>query len=404
MYEQFYGFKEKPFSIVPNPDYLYFSAKHENALTYLEYGIREAVGFILLTGEIGTGKTTLIRYILNDIESEVEVAVVFNTNVTGQQLIDLVLREFDIEPARNDKAKNIDQLYSYLVAMYAKNKRVILIIDEAQNLEDEVLEEVRMLSNLQSDDSMLLQIMLVGQPALKMKLKRPTLAQLAQRIAVNYHLTALSRKETAEYIASRLNMAGGDEGVFTKPAVDKIHDHTNGIPRSINLLCDTALVFGYAGDVREIDESVIEQVIEDRGDLSVVDQNGKERGDRDETINNSDNASLSNSRLIALEANVEQLKVQVAWQIEELETRAEHFKDELISQLREQIEVERGKSEYSMISFGELKEKYENLKMRLEANSEEIKKEQSGEEDSVKEKKWFLGGEWRNRTYPITKK
>jgi general secretion pathway protein A len=170
MYEKYFGLSEKPFHIAPNPEYLYFSPKHQNALTYVEYGMREGSGFILLTGEVGTGKTTLVRYLLKQIEPDTKVAVVFNTNVTSDQLLALILREFELESVAGDKPQNLETLYRYLIQKYAKNEKVLLIIDEAQNLSDDVLEEVRMLSNLQTDDDMLLQIMFVGQPQLLAKL------------------------------------------------------------------------------------------------------------------------------------------------------------------------------------------------------------------------------------------
>ena len=269
MYEEFYGLREKPFQIVPNPNYLYLSEKHEHALTYLEYGIREGEGFILLSGEIGTGKTTLIRYLLNQIEKDIEVAVIFNTNVTSEQLIDLVLREFGIEPSGSDKTKKLDLLYHFLIDQYATGKRVLLIIDEAQNLSKDVLEEVRMLSNLQADEDILLQIMLVGQPELKAKLNMPDLAQLSQRIAVAYHLTALDQQETQAYIHTRLERAGASRDIFSAEALKKIYQATQGVPRNINLLCDTALVYGFAEDAELIDEVIIDQVLADRGEFGL---------------------------------------------------------------------------------------------------------------------------------------
>ncbi len=297
----------------------------------------------MLTGEIGTGKTTLIRYILNDIEAETEVAVIFNTNVTSEQLIELVLREFEIEPAANDKTKNIDMLYHCLIEKDAQKKKVLLIIDEAQNLQDEVLEEVRMLSNLQADDNLLLQIMLVGQPELKIKLKRPSLAQLTQRIAVNYHLVSLTRKETAEYVSSRLKMAGGETDIFTDIAIDKIYSFTNGIPRSINLLCDTALVYGFAGDVKIINNSIIDQVIEDKGDFGISVDEAEYSDVTSKKVKSLPDNSLYSSRLLTLETTVQQLKIQVTWRVEQLEIRAENFKDDLIHQLREQVDQKREK-------------------------------------------------------------
>ena len=214
MYENFYGLKEKPFQMVPNPSYLYMSSGHENAVTYLEYGLIENVGFILLTGEVGTGKTTLVRHIMDQFESEKDIAVIFNTNVSADELICLILQSFELEPNPDSKTKNIDMLYQFLIDRYAKNKPVLLIIDEAQNLSNEAIEEVRMLSNLQSDDQSLIQIMLVGQPELKERLLKPGHSPFAQRIAVNFFLSGLNEKETESYILHRLKKAGGKSKHF----------------------------------------------------------------------------------------------------------------------------------------------------------------------------------------------
>ena len=246
MYEQFYGFKEKPFQITPNPAFLYRSSKHDTALTYLEYGLTENVGFILLTGEIGSGKTTLVQYILGRLESDIEAAVIFNTNVSAEELLALILEEFEIPRPAGGKADVLTALNGFLVERYARRKRVLLIIDEGQNLSDQALEEVRMLSNLQSDDQSLLQIMLVGQPELIAKLKKPSMRQFSQRIAASYHLTGLDREETEKYIAHRLQKAGGQPDLFTPAAVDIIYKLSGGIPRAINLVCQAALVYGFA--------------------------------------------------------------------------------------------------------------------------------------------------------------
>ena len=265
MYESWYGFSEKPFTIVPNPRFLYRSEKHANALTYLEYALGEGTGFTLLTGEIGTGKTTLIRHILNQAGDRKNIAVVFNTNVNTDQLFELILREFEIEPVPGDKARNLDLLNHFLINCYARKIDPVLIIDEAQNLTHETLEDVRMLTNLQNDERHLLQIILVGQPELKAKMEHPALVQLNQRVNVRYHLTGLSLEETREYVATRLRTVGGPADLFDGEAVALIHEAAQGVPRVINLLCDSALVYGFADEVEQIDAGIVEQVLADRG-------------------------------------------------------------------------------------------------------------------------------------------
>ena len=263
MYEKLYGFREKPFQITPNPAFLYRSSKHDTALTYLEYGLTENVGFILLTGEIGSGKTTLVQYILGRLESDIEAAVIFNTNVSAEELLALILEEFEIPRPAGGKADVLTALNGFLVERYARRKRVLLIIDEGQNLSDQALEEVRMLSNLQSDDQSLLQIMLVGQPELIPKLRNPSMRQFSQRIAASYHLTGLDREETEKYIAHRLQKAGGQPDLFTPAAVDIIFKLSGGIPRAINLVCQAALVYGFAEGAEKISQDTIRQISQD---------------------------------------------------------------------------------------------------------------------------------------------
>lgn len=373
MYEKFYGFSEKPFHIVPNPNFLYLSSKHQHALTYLEYGIREAMGFILLTGEIGTGKTTLIRYMLNQIEKEIEVAVIFNTNVSPNQLLSLLLQEFELEADGKDKAKNLDLIYQFLITKYAKRRRVLLIIDEAQNLSDEVLEEVRMLSNLQADDTLLLQIMLVGQPELKAKLKRPNLAQLTQRIAVNYHLLPLNREETGDYIQARLTKVGGSTELFNEDAIEEIYRASKGTPRSINLLCDAALVYGFADEVKQIDRETVLQVLADRGDLawSIEPQSKIES---QVTVNADVPAELSeiSRRLTTVEKQVQELGFRLTLQTEDLEKHAAGYRDAVVQQFAEQLEQERKKNEKLLIELGQAQER-----LKIHAVEESLPKDNS---------------------------
>ena len=368
MYKAFYGFDSKPFSIVPNPDCLYMTSKHQLALTYLQYGIAENLGFILLTGDVGTGKTTLVRHILRQIDKEMEVAVIFNTQLSSNQLIEMILSEYELTPEPNNKAKNLDILNDFLIAQYAKQRRVMIIIDEAQNLSREVLEEVRMLSNLQSESQMLLQIMLVGQPELKTKIKSPELSQLTQRIAVNYHLGPLTREETGNYIAYRLTQAGGNPEIFLPEALDKIHEFARGIPRSINLLCDAALLYAFADELQTISCEIIDQVVADKGGIGIrlpgTDQNDNMPESQEINISEGEIRHIL-PRIIQTEQRVEKLAMQVQWQIQELEQQSASFKDDLIRTLKEQIEQERAKSNATIMQYAKVKETYLTLKREM---------------------------------------
>jgi general secretion pathway protein A len=350
MYEKFYSLKEKPFQITPNPKYLYMSPVHENALTYLEYGLMENVGFILLTGDIGTGKTTLVRYLLDQFGSEKEIAVIFNTNITADELLCLILQSFDLKPEEGKKTKNIEKFHEFLIDRYSKNKQVLLIIDEAQNLSDEVLEEVRMFSNLQSDDQNLIQIMLVGQPELKNRLQQPGHNPFAQRIAVNFFLSGLTDKETQSYIVYRLEKAGGNPDIFSPEAVDMICRVSRGIPRTINLLCDTALVYGFGYELETIDVPVIEQVVRDKGGMGIYNENKKIKDNR--------------NKLKSQENNTVVLERREDWLVEKVEDL-----EEKIKRLREDLDVilkillfeERKRNDHLLTLYKELKTKYDSL-------------------------------------------
>jgi general secretion pathway protein A len=358
MYEKFYGFREKPFHIVPNSNTLFLTDKHQAALTYLEYGLIEAVGFILLTGEIGTGKTTLIRYMLKKMDQGIEVAVIFNTNVTAEQLLNLVLSEYELAPAK-EKAEGLDRLNQFLIEKYSQGKRVLLIIDEAQNLSDEALEEVRMLSNLQTDDQLLLQIMLVGQPQLKRRLQDPRLTQLAQRIAVNYHLAPLTREESIRYMAFRLERVGGRLELFDDDAQNLIYQAAGGIPRTINLLCDSALVYGFADELQTIDKHLVEQVLQDKGEIGL----GPADTPQQQSTTEPSQAvadTAARSRLENIEDEVRKLKIQVEWHIGEMERRSDGYKDELVHKFKELLFQERKLNGKLIAEITRLKERVQN--------------------------------------------
>lgn len=273
MYEKFYGFSEKPFNTTPDSRFFFPSSKHTEALNSLIYAINERKGFVVITGEIGAGKTTVIRTLLNKLEPNTKTAIITNTHLTQKELIAQVLEELEVEHSSGGKQKLLSQLNSYLISQLNQDINVVLIIDEAQNLTPKVLEEVRMLSNLETEKEKLIQIILIGQPQLKQKLENPKLEQFKQRIAVYYHIPSLSREETWGYILHRLNLVSSNGiNIFSPKAVDTIYAYSRGIPRLINLVCDSALLSGYACDTREITEQTIYEAIKERDIDNIPDE------------------------------------------------------------------------------------------------------------------------------------
>jgi general secretion pathway protein A len=369
MYEEFYGFKEKPFQIVPNPDFLYLSPKHKNALSCLEYGLNDNVGFILLTGEIGSGKTTLIRYLLNQIDPDLVPAVIFNTNLTSDQLLDQILELYELDPQPGDKPGNLAVLNKFLVQQHQEGRRALLIIDEAQNLTNETLEEIRMLSNIQSDDRLLLQIILVGQPELKTRFKNPALAQFSQRIAVNYHLQALTQDETKIYIVFRLKKAGGRPDIFTPDAMDMIFRTSKGIPRTINLLCDSALVYAFADEATEIDTRILERVIEELGFMGLYDKREFETAS-EPTIGEKVKGNGFLKRLAKLEDMVNNIQMQVEQQDIESRKRINEYTRELVAKLKVHLRNERKRNRGMFEENARLKRQLSELEsLRVKNNS-----------------------------------
>jgi len=267
MYEKFYGFKFKPFDLLPDPRFLYLSKKHDLALTHLEYGVTDNKGFIVLTGDVGTGKTTLINFFLKKIKAGVNTALIFNTNLDPTTFLEMVVRDFGLPTADSRRSTLYDSLYQFLLDENVHGRRSVLIIDEAQNMPRETMEEVRMLSNFETEESYLLQIIMAGQPQLRRRLNDPELAQLTQRVSVHYHLSPLEKSEIGQYIEHRLKVTGYNsrDPLFTSEAIKKIYEYTNGVPRLISSICDTALVYGYADEIKTIDADLIEKVINNRG-------------------------------------------------------------------------------------------------------------------------------------------
>jgi general secretion pathway protein A len=260
MYLRFFGLNEKPFAITPDPRYLYLSERHAEALAHLLYGVNESGGFIQLTGEVGTGKTTVVRTLLSRVPHHADVAVILNPRVTPVEFLLTICEELGlgIGDADRDSVKQmVDALNRRLLAAHAEGRRIIVIVDEAQNLSADVLEQVRLLTNLETPTQKLLQIILIGQPELRELLDRTDLRQLAQRITGRYHLEPLSREETRGYVRHRLRVAGASEEIFTPAALGEIHRVAAGIPRVINVTCDRALLGAYTQEARQVTPSLV---------------------------------------------------------------------------------------------------------------------------------------------------
>jgi general secretion pathway protein A len=373
MYESFYGLKEKPFNLTPDPDYLYMSPGHENAYTHLEYAIQESKGFVVVTGEVGSGKTTLINYLLRKIPQAIHVGIINNTFVDPQELLKMICHEFEIQFEDSDKTVLLTRLYGYLLEQYSKRERVVLIIDEAQNLSEKTLEEIRMLSNLESEKHHLIQMILVGQPQLKEKLQRKSLEQFVQRVTVNCHLDALDKDQVEGYIRHRLTVAGAQNlDIFDPKAIWAIYKHSRGIPRLINTICDTAFVYGYADDVRVIGSDLIEAVVQARNLAAGGDD--RESFPEEEEKNGALPADSTASNQ-AMEDRIRMLEEKIVSQ------------DQNILTIRQSLQARNGNREdlekIFAKCFREMKKSYDS-RAKLEAQVERLQEQLTEKEESLR--------------------
>ncbi len=264
MYENFYGLREKPFNLTPDPKFLYLSKKHKEAFAHLLYGIRNRSGFVEITGEVGTGKTTICRTLLEQVGPEVEIAFIFNPYLSATELLRAINEDFGIKSSAVTKKELIDELNAHLLARREEGKNCVILIDEAQDLSAPVLEQIRLLSNLETDTEKLLQIVLVGQPELKEHLTTREMRQLDQRITARYHLKPLDKGEIVGYVGHRITRAGGRGKIrFTRGALKVLFKYSGGTPRLINAVCDRALLIGYTRESKEINSAIIKQAIKE---------------------------------------------------------------------------------------------------------------------------------------------
>ena len=273
MYEAYYGLREKPFSILPDPDLIYWGQNHRLAFSMLEFGVMNSAGFTVITGEIGSGKTTLVRHLLRKIDSNISVGVISNTPQGRDELLQWILMSLD-QPFEGPYPVLFFKFKQYLQAQYENRRRTILIIDEAQNLKPDALESLRMLSNVNTDKDQFLQLILVGQPQLKGLLCAPELVQFAQRVSADFHLKALSCSEVTQYIDWRLNAVGARSPLFSPEACEVVAKASSGIPRTINILCDTALVYGFATQAGWITREIVDDVIDQKRTFGVFGPGG----------------------------------------------------------------------------------------------------------------------------------
>ena len=264
MYKQFYGLRENPFSLTPDPDFLYLGKVHQKALAYLTYGVVSRKGFIQLTGEIGSGKTTLLKTLLMRNKNEVKSAFIVNPKATFEQLLRMILYQFSIIELEEEHTKDVllGKFYNFLIEQAKQSCPVVVIFDESQNIDISVLEEIRMLSNMETEKTTLVQLVFVGQPELRETFLLPKFRQLKQRISVAYHITPLDRDNTEAYINHRLQVAGADGRlIFTQSACDTIYAYSSGVPRLINVACDAALLAGYVDEKKVLDENIVKEVV-----------------------------------------------------------------------------------------------------------------------------------------------
>ncbi len=270
MYEKFYGFKEKPFEITPDPKFLYLSENHKEALAHLTYAVRERKGFTVVTGEVGTGKTTLVQTLLSKLDGNTKTAYLFNPMMGSTDFLHYICQDLGLKSQKRSKGQYLSQLHKFLLASYSRNENVILIVDEAHKLDPKLLEEVRLLTNLETSKSKLLQVMLIGQPELDDVLENPEFRQLKQRVSLRYHIQPLNKVDTNKYIKRRLRIAGAfDHNIFTPKALIEIYKYAKGTPRLINIVCDNALLIGYATDQKIVGRKIIREVIRNLDGLSL---------------------------------------------------------------------------------------------------------------------------------------
>ena len=366
MYEDYYGLSSKPFHTTPDLDFLFLSHNHQKAITCLEYGVNEDTGIILLTGDIGIGKTTLIHHMLTKFEDDFKVATIYNINANSKQLLELMIEAFGLKAPLIGKAKTLKRIESGLKEMHDNGQKPVIIIDDAQNLSQKALEEIRLLSNLQNHDRMLVQIILVGRTNFKQSIEDPAAAALVQRIGITYHIPTFSREETQSYIAHRLRVAKGSLEIFGADALDLIFEISQGNPRTINLTCDHALVYGFADDRKIIDSHIIQQVVKDNPGLGKIKDHQEDQNNRGtETTPTKSHPGEQTTNLTSKKGKSENWQQRIEGRLQTLEQLMAEYNHELREVIKSMFEKERQKNDNLTIKYAQLESESNALRQKL---------------------------------------
>lgn len=340
MYNSFFGFTAKPFNITPDPDNLYMSPNHQSALTHLEYGLIDNIGLIVLTGEVGTGKTTLLRYMTDNYCSDKQLAIIYQTNVSPNEFFRQIVSAFNVKTNSDHKASQIKAFKHFLRQKQIDQKQVLVIVDEAQGLSDETLEEVRLLTNVQMDYPDVMQILLIGQPELLERLRTNQWVSLGQRIGVHNHLKALDLEQTCQYIAHRLNKVGGHPKLFSKEAQQRIYQSSEGIPRLINLICDAALVYAFGDELKTISGRLIKTVVRERAGMGLRTQLETHSRNKPKPTESNGNGHYE-KRLNILETELEKIRHQLEFHQDDIAILNASSKDDLYKAAKRVVAKER---------------------------------------------------------------
>jgi general secretion pathway protein A len=400
MYTQFFGLEKKPFVLSPDPEFFYFSKGHDLAFTHLEYGLMHNVGFIALTGDVGTGKTTLLKYLFNRVSPSLNIGMIFNTQVDPHSFLEMLVKEFELSPASNRKSDLYSSLYEHFLKEYSRKNRCIICVDEAQNLSLRSFEELRMLSNLDAGNDPLVQIVLVGQPQLRNRLAHESLAQLTQRISVHYHLSPMSSDEVIRYIEHRLQSAGYTKPgpLFENDAVECIAGISRGIPRIINSVCDASLTYAYADSLERVARQTVEKVISDNELLFAGQKSGgndcltdSANGNGTPSIDGpSPGLGFSGPGLLDFGGAFSNILIRISSLEEKMGASNASESERAVKLLQELLAKEREQTQQYSLKLAELARRYKSVLKEIQETKQQQKAIEETQNSRKRQKRWRI--------------